>query len=131
MQQAGIADKYLFRRLVRGKAGEATVTPSPMSDRAVARLVQARAVAAGYAAAAIAGHSLRAGFLTAAARSGGKHTVQSQVPKHEGARRLRPRCRTVPRPRRRRIFVGADPSGVEAALPTTPVGITESILPLA
>ena len=44
--------------------------PLPMSDRAVARLVQARAAAAGHDSADYGGHSLRAEFLTAAARTG-------------------------------------------------------------
>jgi hypothetical protein len=48
-------DASLFRRL-RADG----MTPSPMSDRAVARLVQARAAAAGYVAEDFGGHSLRA-----------------------------------------------------------------------
>ncbi len=63
----------------RGRA----VTPDPMSDRAVARLVQARAAAAGYAAADFAGHSLRAGFLTAAARSGASVFKMREVSRHK------------------------------------------------
>jgi len=63
----GVADGWLFRRISNdGK----TVTADPMSDRAVARVVQARAAAAGLEPAAFAGRSLRAGFLTAAARAG-------------------------------------------------------------
>ena len=54
-----------------------------MSDRAVARLVQARAVAAGYATADFAGHSLRAGFLTAAARSGASVFKMREVSRHK------------------------------------------------
>ena len=68
LEHGGITEGFLFRRLVPGPAGGATA--SPMSDRAVARLVQARVAQAGYVAADFAGHSLRAGFLTAAARSG-------------------------------------------------------------
>jgi hypothetical protein len=64
---AGIADGWLFRRISNdGKQ----VTAEPMSDRAVARVVQQRVAAAGLDPAAYAGHSLRAGFLTAAARAG-------------------------------------------------------------
>ncbi len=54
-----------------------------MSDRAVARLVQARVAQAGYAAADFAGHSLRAGFLTAAARSGASVFKMREVSRHK------------------------------------------------
>ena len=83
VQGAGIADGFLFRRLLRGKAGEVTASPSPMSDRAVARLVQARVCAAGYDPAGFAGHSLRAGFLTAAARSGASIFKMREVSRHK------------------------------------------------
>ncbi len=53
--RAGLSDGFLFRHLSVTDA----VTPSPMSDRAVARLVQACAKAAGFGPAAFAGHSLR------------------------------------------------------------------------
>jgi hypothetical protein len=86
---AGIGDGFLFRRLTRERAARrraasavSIVTPEPMSDRAVARLVQARAAAAGYAAADFAGHSLRAGFLTAAARSGASVFKMREVSRH-------------------------------------------------
>ncbi len=68
IERGGISDGFLFRKLVPGPAGAATALP--MSDRAVARLVQVRVAQAGYVAADFAGHSLRAGFLTAAARAG-------------------------------------------------------------
>jgi integrase len=77
--QAGLADGFLFRRLT--PAG--LVTPSPMSDRAVARLVQARAAAAGYPPEEFAGHSLRAGFLTAAARTGASVFKMREVSRHK------------------------------------------------
>lgn len=85
VQQAGVVDGFLFRRLLRGKAGEAAVSPSPspMSDRAVARLVQARVLAAGYDPAGFAGHSLRSGFLTAAARSGASIFKMREVSRHK------------------------------------------------
>lgn len=83
VQQGGVVDGFLFRRLVRGKAGEATVSASPMSDRAVARLVQARVLAAGYNPASFAGHSLRSGFLTAAARSGASIFKMREVSRHK------------------------------------------------
>lgn len=83
LAQAGVEDGFLFRRLIRGKAGDAAVSPSPMSDRAVARLVQGRAVAAGYLGSDFAGHSLRAGFLTAAARSGASVFKMREVSRHK------------------------------------------------
>jgi len=83
--RAGIADGLLFRRLAASRATgtELVVTPFPMSDRAVARLVQARARAAGYAGEDFAGHSLRAGFLTAAARSGASVFKMREVSRHK------------------------------------------------
>jgi integrase len=80
LERGGITEGFLFRRLVPGPAGGATT--SPMSDRAVARLVQARVAAAGYAAEDFAGHSLRAGFLTAAARSGASVFKMREVSRH-------------------------------------------------
>ncbi len=81
LEQGKVSDGFLFRRLVPGPAGGATA--SPMSDRAVARLVQARVTAAGYAAKDFAGHSLRAGFLTAAARSGASVFKMREVSRHK------------------------------------------------
>ncbi len=64
---AGVANGWLFRRISNdGK----TVTGDPISDRAVVRVVQRRVAAAGLNPTLFGGHSLRAGFLTAAARSG-------------------------------------------------------------
>jgi len=77
--RGGITDGFLFRRLTA--AG--LVTPAPMSDRSIARLVQARAADAGYGAADFAGHSLRAGFLTAAARSGASMFKMREVSRHK------------------------------------------------
>ena len=54
-----------------------------MSDRAVARLVQIRVAQAGYVASDFAGHSLRAGFLTAAARSGASVFKMREVSRHK------------------------------------------------
>ena len=81
IDQSRISDGFLFRRLVPGPAGGATA--SPMSDRAVARLVQLRVAQAGYVAADFAGHSLRAGFLTAAARSGASVFKMREVSRHK------------------------------------------------
>ncbi len=81
LERGGIADGFLFRRLTAGPAG--VVTPSPMSDRAVARLVQVRVAQAGYVAGDFAGHSLRAGFLTAAARAGASVFKMREVSRHK------------------------------------------------
>lgn len=79
LDRAGITGGFLFRRLdARG-----AVTAAPMSDRAVARLVQARAAAAGYDPARFAGHSLRAGFLTAAAQAGASVFKMREVSRHK------------------------------------------------
>ena len=75
--QGAITDGAVFRRLKGGLA-----TPAPMSDRAVARVVQARAAAAGYDPARFAGHSLRAGFITAGAQAGASVFKLKEVSRH-------------------------------------------------
>lgn len=79
MAQAGIIEGVLFRRLTRRDE----LTTAPMSDRAVARLVQAKALAAGYDPQRFAAHSLRSGFLTAAARSGASVFKMREVSRHK------------------------------------------------
>jgi integrase len=63
---AGIAAGPIFRAVDRG----GRVHSSALSDRSVARIVQRVAAAAGRDPATVAGHSLRAGFITTAARHG-------------------------------------------------------------
>jgi integrase len=65
LEEAGIADGPVFRSLA--KSGQ--VRPTAMCDRDVARLVVRTAAAAGLPA-GFSGHSLRAGFITSAARQG-------------------------------------------------------------
>ena len=77
--QAGITDGLLFRRLTKGDS----LTAEPMSDRAVARLVQSKALVAGYDPQRFAAHSLRSGFLTAAARSGASVFKMREVIRHK------------------------------------------------
>ena len=60
-------------------AARGELTNLPMSDRAVARLVQKYAALAGLDPAAIGAHSLRAGFLTEAARSGASLLKMQEV----------------------------------------------------
>ena len=67
LARAAVADGPLFRRL--SQCGT-RVLDARMSDRSVAEIVKARAKAAGLDPALFAGHSLRAGFLTAVARAG-------------------------------------------------------------
>ena len=81
LERGGISDGFLFRRLTPGPEG--VTAPFPMSDRALARLVQARVAQAGYVAADFAGHSLRAGFLTAAARAGASVFKMREVSRHK------------------------------------------------
>ena len=75
---ARVAEGFMFRRI--GRAGQ--VTDEPMSDRAVARLVQAVAKAAGYDPALFGGHSLRAGFITSAARTGASIFKIQEISRH-------------------------------------------------
>jgi site-specific recombinase XerD len=63
---AGFQEGPVFRKLTP----QGRITAKPMSDRGVAIVVKSRADAAGYDPEEVAGHSLRAGFLTAAAQAG-------------------------------------------------------------
>jgi len=69
-QHARLVQDVNTRHSVFDRMKESLATPDPMSDRAVTRVVQARVTAAGYDPARFAGHSLRAGFITAGARAG-------------------------------------------------------------
>jgi integrase len=84
MSAAGHDDGPLFRRLTR--SGE--LTGDPMSDRAVARLVQRCAGAAGLDPSKFAGHSLRSGFLTEAARQGASIFKMRDVSRHKSVQVL-------------------------------------------
>ncbi|MGK7871290.1 tyrosine-type recombinase/integrase [Falsiroseomonas sp. E2-1-a20] len=65
------------------KGGRATARR--LSDRDVARAVKAAVAAAGYDPAGFAGHSLRAGFATSAARAGvPEHAIMQQT-RHRSA----------------------------------------------
>ena len=65
LDAAGIASGPVFRPL-RGRV----VLVQRLSDRAVARVVQARAAVVGLDVSRLSGHSLRSGFVTSAARAG-------------------------------------------------------------
>lgn len=79
MASAQHAKGPLFRRLSRDNG----LTDDPMSDRAVARLVQAAARAAGLDQRLYAGHSLRAGFLTESASRGATIFKMQEVSRHK------------------------------------------------
>ncbi len=76
---AGITEGAVFRPLWKGNR----TRDARLSDHAVARIVQARAAAAGLDPARYAGHSLRAGFVTAAARAGADIWKIQQVSRHK------------------------------------------------
>lgn len=84
MAAAGHDQGALFRRLSRADM----LTSAPMSDRAVARLVQRYAEAAGYDPAQFAGHSLRSGFLTEGAAQGATIFKLQEVSRHKSVQIL-------------------------------------------
>ena len=79
LEAAGITEGPVFRPLWKG----GRLRPARLSDHAVARIVQARALAAGLDPARYAGHSLRAGFVTAAANGGVDVWKIQQVSRHK------------------------------------------------
>ena len=76
---AAITEGPVFRPLRKG----GRVRDARLSDDAVARIVKARAAAAGLDPERYAGHSLRAGFVTAAARAGADVWKIQQVTRHK------------------------------------------------
>jgi integrase len=88
---AGHREGPLFRRLSRSDA----LTPGAMSDRAIARLVQQHAAAAGYDPTQFAGHSLRAGFLTEGAAQGATIFKLQEVSRHKSVQVLSEYVRNV------------------------------------
>jgi len=80
LERAAITEGPLFRRL--SQCG-GRVLADRMSDRSVAEIVKARAKAAGLDPAAFAGHSLRAGFLTSAARAGASILKMQEQSRHK------------------------------------------------
>lgn len=80
LERAGISEGPLFRRL--SQCGT-RVLAGRMSDRSVAEIVKARAKAAGLDPAQFAGHSLRAGFLTAAAQAGASIWKMQEQSRHK------------------------------------------------
>jgi integrase len=76
---SGLTEGPVFRPLWKG----GRLRDARLSDHAVARIVQARAAAAGLDRTQYAGHSLRAGFVTAAARAGADIWKIQQVSRHK------------------------------------------------
>jgi site-specific recombinase XerD len=79
MDAAGHDEGAVFRRLTR----KDVLTTAPMSDRAVARLVQAAASKIGLDHREFGGHSLRAGFLTESAARGATVFKMQEVSRHK------------------------------------------------
>ena len=79
LDAANITEGPIFRPLWKGNR----TRDARLSDHAVARIVQARALAAGLDPARYAGHSLRAGFVTSAARAGADVWKIQQVSRHK------------------------------------------------
>lgn len=84
MEAAGHQEGALFRKLTPADS----LTPHPMSDRSVARIVQKHAAAAGYDPTEFAGHSLRAGFLTEAESTGASIFKMQEVSRHKSVQVL-------------------------------------------
>ena len=78
LQAAGIVEGPLFRSIKKG----GLVTPERLSDRSVAKIVKRRAEAAGFDPAIFSGHSLRAGFVTAALHHGADILRVMDVTRH-------------------------------------------------
>lgn len=76
---AGFTAGPVFRKLTP----QGRITAKPMSDRGVALVVKSRAAAAGYDPDQVAGHSLRAGFLTEAARRGANIFKMREQSRHK------------------------------------------------
>ena len=79
LASAKITDGAVFRPIWKG----GRVRDARMSDHAVARIIQARAKAVGLDPSRFGGHSLRAGFVTAAARAGADVWKIQQVSRHK------------------------------------------------
>jgi len=81
LARAGVTEGPVFRSLVNGRVGRALTAPS------VSLIVKRRAAAAGYMAADLAAHSLRAGFLTSAA-AGASIWRMREVSRHKSVQVL-------------------------------------------
>jgi site-specific recombinase XerD len=91
LQAAGIHRGPVFRQMRRGD----TVTAERLSDQSVALIVKRRARAAGLPPEDLSGHSLRAGYATAAAAAGIEERKIANVTRHKNLPVLRRYIRTA------------------------------------
>ena len=85
LDAAGIVEGPIFRRVTKG----GVVGPARLTDRAVALVIKKRVAAVGLDPARFAGHSLRAGLVTAAAASGASERVIANQSRHKSMPTLR------------------------------------------
>ena len=85
LHAAGIHRGPVFRQMRRGD----TVTDRRLSDQSVALIVKRRARTAGLPPALLSGHSLRAGYATAAASAGVEERKIANVTRHKNLPVLR------------------------------------------
>ena len=85
LEAAGVHRGPVFRRMRRGD----TVTGERLSDQSVALIVKRRAQAAGVPPELLSGHSLRAGYATAAAAAGVEERKIANVTRHRNLPVLR------------------------------------------
>jgi integrase len=85
LEAAGIHHGPVFRRMRRGD----NATDDRLTDQSVALIVKRRAQAAGLPPALLSGHSLRAGYATAAARAGVEERKIANVTRHKNLPVLR------------------------------------------
>lgn len=85
-------DRLIAWLMVRGSSAgplfyqidpQGRLTDQPMSDRSIARLIQKYAARTGLDPETVAGHSLRAGFLTEASRTGATIAKMQEVSRHK------------------------------------------------
>ncbi len=84
IEAAGISEGRVFRRLTP----HGRVTDAALSEQSVALVVKKRAAAVGYDPALFAGHSLRAGFLTEAGRTGATLFKMKEHSRHKSIEML-------------------------------------------
>jgi site-specific recombinase XerD len=84
LEAAGISAGAVFRRLTP----HGRVTDAALSEQSVALIVKKRAAAVGYDPALFAGHSLRAGFLTEAGRTGATLFKMQEHSRHKSIEML-------------------------------------------
>ena len=91
LDTTGIDGGAVFRQMRRGD----NLTDRRLSDQSVALIVKRRAEAAGVSPALLSGHSLRAGYATAAAAAGVEERKIANVTRHRNLQVLRGYIRTA------------------------------------